>query len=189
MKNKIRTSNEGLGIANDIAKKFLKEHYGLDMDINIVENKRLKRSYGRFVIRINRRTNNETLKIDLCPITVKYATIDTLTDTVKHECIHYALYKLCRGYKDGCEDFENELKKHLVTSNYNKNNNNIKEVKYKAIFKCKKCSKLLGTDLLNVTNKVMKERVSVCCKSDIEFVERYVFNGEEKISLTRTQKI
>lgn len=40
--------------------------------------------------------------------------------TLSHELVHYALFKLCKGHRDGQNDFEKELERIGLPSNYNR---------------------------------------------------------------------
>lgn len=91
----------------EICEDFLKEAYGLELEIPVRINKRLRRSLGRFIEK-----RGEAYKIEFSAILITNGTADQMISVIVHECIHYALFKLGRNYKDGQEEFENELIKY-----------------------------------------------------------------------------
>lgn len=88
-------------------RKFIKEAYGLELDIPVLINNRLSRALGRFI-----RKGDRAYKIEFAGILVNNATDEQIISVLKHECIHFALFKLGRAFRDGQSDFENELRKH-----------------------------------------------------------------------------
>ena len=91
-----------------IANEFLNEHYGMEMEIPLERNNRLKRALGRF-----RHINGgRALNIDLAGFLLDNGTTEDIVGTLKHELIHYALFSKELPYKDGHPYFENELLKH-----------------------------------------------------------------------------
>lgn len=93
------------------AREFLLEAYGLELKIPVVVNSRLKSTYGRFIHRDIRNTR-QSLRIEMGKNYIEHQEWQTIYETLKHECIHYALYELGKPYKDGHPLFESELKKH-----------------------------------------------------------------------------
>lgn len=94
-----------------ISKEFIKESYGITLDIPIKVNKRLSSALGRFRY-YRSESKKRPLSIELSGRLLEYGTTEQILSTLKHECIHYALYMLDKPYKDGQATFENELKKH-----------------------------------------------------------------------------
>lgn len=92
-----------------VARKFLKEEYDIDLDIPIVLNGRLKRIYGRYVYHNSVRKG---IKIEMGKNYILNQSWENIRQTLIHECIHYALHILGKPFRDGQECFENELKKH-----------------------------------------------------------------------------
>lgn len=92
------------------AKKFLKEEFNMDLKIPIELNGRLKRSFGRF-LHYNYPNRNGSIKIDFSKDFIAYHPIEEIISTIKHECVHYALYELGKPYRDGDKYFEDYLKK------------------------------------------------------------------------------
>lgn len=91
------------------ARKFLQEAYGLELKIPVELNGRLKNKFGRF--RYYARTL-QPISIELSKNYVEYQDEETVMQTLKHECIHYALFTLRRPHTDGHPIFEGELAKH-----------------------------------------------------------------------------
>lgn len=91
------------------AREFLMEAYGIELKIPVVINPRLKKVYGRFRYYKNRK---ESIRIEMSKNYIMYQDWKTIYETLKHECIHHALYELDKPYRDGDSYFESELKKH-----------------------------------------------------------------------------
>lgn len=91
------------------AEKFLKEAYGLDLNIPIEINNRLKSTFGRF--RYNG-THRIPLKIEIGKNYIEHQEWKIIKETLIHECIHYALFVLGKPHKDGHPVFEAEIQKH-----------------------------------------------------------------------------
>ena len=101
----------------EVADDFLKENFNLTLDIPIRISNRMTRTFGSFVRTRNRLTGEtQSKEIVISSNLYKYHGYDKMIDTLKHECIHYALYTLGRPYKDGQAYFENTLKEHGVSS-------------------------------------------------------------------------
>lgn len=86
---------------------FIKNAYGVELDIPVLINKRLKRSLGRYIEK-----GGKAYKIEFAGILLTNGNEDQIMSVIKHECIHYALHKLGRKHRDGQSDFENELIKY-----------------------------------------------------------------------------
>lgn len=91
-----------------IANSFLNENYGLQLEVPINFNARLKRCFGRMVY--NARTK-EPLRIELAIDLIANHPKEQIIDVLKHELVHYALLVLKRPFKDGHPYFESELKR------------------------------------------------------------------------------
>jgi SprT-like protein len=91
------------------AKKFLIDAYGIQLDIPVRVNGRLKSTHGVFKHKSSRK---ESMSIEIGKTYIENHPWETVYSTLKHECIHYYLYERDLPYKDGHPYFENELKKH-----------------------------------------------------------------------------
>lgn len=92
-------------------KNFLRKEYGLNVFFPIERNNRLRRTLGIF-----RYTQSRPLAIEFSGFFLENGREDQILSTMKHECIHYALFTLGRDFRDGDTDFENELRKHGARS-------------------------------------------------------------------------
>lgn len=88
---------------------FLMTAYGLELDIPVKINSRMKSSLGRF--RHALYPEPRATMIEISKNYIAHYDWDTIYKTIKHEAIHYACYTLGKPYKDGQDYFENELKK------------------------------------------------------------------------------
>jgi hypothetical protein len=110
----------------DYARTFLSEAYGMTLDIPLKINGRLKKTLGWFEVRktqfIDGSIERKALDIEISAQYVTLAALDgqrgieNLLSTVRHECIHYALFSQGRPYGDGEAEFESELRKHNTGS-------------------------------------------------------------------------
>ncbi|SEB46467.1 SprT-like domain-containing protein [Paenibacillus sp. GP183] len=100
---------EGLtNLARDIAMKY----WGLDFNIPVIINPRLKRStYGRFIY--NKKT---PLRIEISGYSIRNLYITEIIDLMKHEVCHYACFIMQKQLSDGSRFFEGELKRINSTS-------------------------------------------------------------------------
>ena len=120
------------------SKSFLKSTYGIELEIPVTINNRLKTCCGRFRYKINRASGNTTpISVELNGFFVNNHSKDVVLDVLAHELVHYALYTLGKPHSDGHPVFERELKKLGVIS---QNNINKYEIKTKPtminIYKC-----------------------------------------------------
>ncbi|MER2008825.1 MAG: SprT-like domain-containing protein [Psychrobacillus sp.] len=91
----------------DMCEYFVQNAYGVELDIPVLINNRLKRSLGRFIEKAGK-----AYRIEFSGMLLTNGTEEQIMSVLKHECIHYALFKLGRNHRDGQEDFENELLKY-----------------------------------------------------------------------------
>ena len=91
-----------LEVLEDIAKDFLMEEFGIKLDIPIEINGRLSRSLGRFICYPKRK---ESVKIELSKNLLEFYDDDEVLDTLRHECVHYALFELRKPYRDNDKYF------------------------------------------------------------------------------------
>jgi len=94
---------------NEEAKKFLMEAYGMKLEIPVIANGRLKAAHGKFWY--NKR-EKQSARIEISKMYIEHQPWEMVYSTLKHECIHHALFELNKPFKDGDTYFENELKKH-----------------------------------------------------------------------------
>ena len=80
--------------------------------VEIKLNGRLKNSLGRFVLKTNRRTGEETHWIEISKkqaiMDLSFGT-DHMVDVLKHELCHYMVFMDGGDYRDGAYDFEQKL--------------------------------------------------------------------------------
>lgn len=94
-------------------RKFLMDNYNIELDIPVLINSRLSRRLGQFVSSLNTTTGvSKALRIEFSKKYLENGRLEDIISTIKHECIHYALYSLNKPYKDGEPLFESELRKH-----------------------------------------------------------------------------
>ena len=94
-----------------IASTFLTREFGLELAIPIIINKRLKRALGRLTFR-----HDSPVAIELAANLVIYHSNDVIIDVLKHECVHYALFKKQLPFFDHDAYFENTLSRLNIKS-------------------------------------------------------------------------
>ncbi|MEX3625076.1 SprT-like domain-containing protein [Viridibacillus arvi] len=141
------------------ATEFLDRAYGIELDIPIVINSRLKSTYGCFKFKPKTR---EPLRIEIGKNYIENQKWETVIETLIHECIHYALYVQNLPYRDGHPLFEAELKKH--------GSHSTGTVKYhgKVVqYDCPSCGKVYQKKKRYPRNQTYK---SGCCRQPIRFI-------------------
>lgn len=100
--------------------EFLEKEYSLQLEIPIINNYRLRKIGGGFVYYTQ--PHPYPKQIEIAGYVLKYAPLETIDKVLKHELVHYALFKLHYGeHSDGCERFEKELDRLHLPNNYNNN--------------------------------------------------------------------
>lgn len=152
------------------AEKFLAENYGFKLAIPIRRNNRLTRSLGRY---LQLTPGYAPYKIDLSGRLLDYGTPTVIIDTLKHELIHYAVHCLGEDWRDGAKYFENELKKHRVSST------NTNKVGIRYLTKCRSCGMESETKV-----KKQAERsylyIMGCCASGYDYIGDVIYDGERR---------
>lgn len=153
---------------SDVANKFLRDTYQLELEIPIVINNRLRIAMAKYVTQWK---TDIPKRIELAGSLLKYGHEDVIVDTLKHELVHYALNVLNLPCDDGDDYFENELKRLNIGAT---------EICYVGeLYKCK-CSKCDSNLLTHVKSEFKSGKyVTTCCKGKVEYLETLIFNGTE----------
>jgi len=93
-------------------KSFLMESYNLDLTIPIKINSRTTTTLGSFI----HSKKNGAIRLEFSKKFFQNGEIVDIYDTMRHECIHYALYVKEKPFRDGDRYFEDELIKYNTTS-------------------------------------------------------------------------
>lgn len=90
------------------ARKFLKDTYGMELNIPMTLNSRMSRTCGWFKYK---RQGNKWVSgcIELNKFFVENNEPTVVLDVVRHELVHYVLHEQGKPNKDGHPVFENEL--------------------------------------------------------------------------------
>lgn len=155
-----------------IARQFLRDEYGIALEIPIRRNNRLRTTYGTF-------THNykKSECIELSGKLFDYADVSVIIDVLKHECIHYALFELGRDYKDGRSDFEGELKRLNVRSNYDKD---VPVVGFIHLYTCDKCGKNQLVQNTSAHKKRCRGYMTRCCNASLTYIRDEIHDGTGK---------
>lgn len=150
-----------------IAQNFLKNNYGIDLNIPIKRNNRLRSTHGRFMIN----ANQKPLRIEIAGKAIDYGTDEAIIGILKHECIHYALYLQGRAYQDGHPEFEGELRKHQAPST------NTFKIGIYYVFSCNRCGKTYESIRKQLAKTPSKYKTK-CCQASLTVIGERVYNGE-----------
>lgn len=102
------------------ANAFLLDNYGMELEIPLQINGRLKKTYGRFrFYDLRKHGKKEPVMIDLNKYFYENNERDVILDVLKHELVHYAMFMQDKPFNDGHPVFENELKRLGVISQSN----------------------------------------------------------------------
>lgn len=140
----------------EYARKFLKSAYDMDLEIPIVINGRLKSVFARFIWR---KSDKKPLRLEFSKNYIMYHEPIKILETIKHECIHYALFVKGLPFRDGDSYFEKELVKHGSHSTGTS--------KYKGkvvVYACPNCDTTYNRKKRYAKNKIY---YSHCCKEEI----------------------
>lgn len=95
----------------EIANDFLKKNFSMKLTVPIRICNRITMVAGYL-----RTVNDEPAEVVISGNLIKYYTTAEVIETLKHECVHYALLLLNKPYEDGDEYFENTLKQLGLTA-------------------------------------------------------------------------
>lgn len=165
----------------DVIQNFLQYYYGMDLDIPVEFSRKLKKRWGTFKFKqykrnlfVNGVCYNKgdivegSMKIVINDMLV-YAENQELVDKIiKHEAVHYALYRKGLPFKDGDLYFEREIKRlGLVNSKISQEDLGI-HIPY-WVWECENC----GEDVIVRKGKTRinhGDKVSNCCNASIKEV-------------------
>lgn len=165
---------------SEIASEFLHQEYGLELDIPVVRNNRLRSTLGAFVRVKNDDTGEyEPDIIELSGKLIDYAADSVIIDVLKHECIHYALHAKGKRFRDGESDFENELKRLGVRSNYG--NNYFVGITHE--YKCTSCGKEMSITTKRAHKAGCFRYSSRCCGAKLLYLHDKIHDGAGKVTI------
>lgn len=153
-----------------IADDFLRSEYGIELAIPILRNNRLRTVMGRY----KSAYEGVPESIEIAGFMFKYASPEVLVDTLKHECVHYALHVKDEPNDDGHPHFEAELARLGVSSTRSC------IVGTYVIYTCDKC----GRESKARSKRLLSDhqfRVTRCCSAKINIVGERIYNGTEAL--------
>lgn len=172
-----KTTDEALSIAEltEIAREFLRDNYGLALEIPIVRNNRLRRAMGRYMAT----WDDVPLRIEIAGFMFEHAHPIVIISTLKHECIHYAMHVKGKPYSDGHPHFEAELREHGASST----GEVLVGVNYR--YACDRCGEVEYTRYVKVLKNPGYYRTP-CCNATLTNVKQVILDGigTEKEAIT-----
>lgn len=143
------------------AKNWLKETYGLELEVPIKINARLTRALGHFKYYIS---SGKPHSISIAKRTVDYYGKEATLDVLKHELVHYACFVLGKPHEDGDWYFENELKKHGITRT-----NTYKRKGEFHTYYCPNCGNRVSARPRQINPQKLPRYYSKCCGVQIQY--------------------
>lgn len=147
------------------ASQFLKNTYDIDIDVPVKINHRLRSTYGRFVLR-----QGKPYSIEIASFVMDYADAPVILDILRHECIHYALFKKKLPYKDKDKLFKQELLRHATSRT-----RTLKIGKY-YLYICKSCANTMMSTSTKLRQKP-ENYISKCCRAPLIPQGHRIFRG------------
>lgn len=184
IKSEVHTKERDLSLEDvkEIINSFMKENFDLELDIPVEWSTRLKRRWGYFRIQYFSSDitykgmefkSGESLEGSLKIIINKELSTATNRDlaikVIKHEALHYVLYKLGKPFQDGNDYFEREIERlNLVSSGVSQKDLGINLPYW--VWECSEC----GDAIIKRKGKTRKDYsrgyASKCCSSPLKEV-------------------
>lgn len=163
------------------AKEFIANNYSLDLNIPI-QFRMNADSDTMGSLQVDSSTNESLRIIVNRSVLIAEAVIKDgyLHSVLKHELIHYALKELGREYKDGDDDFENELLKHDSLSSA--------EGGKGASLNSRKIKEILFTRVESTGEVISRQEVPMKSKRKEE-KKLIMHNGEFAVGVTRREEV
>lgn len=140
------------------ANDWLQQHYGLKLVIPLEIRPTLQTALGYFQY-----NSKGPRKVALAARLFKYYGREVAIDVLKHELVHYALYMLGKPHKDGDPYFENELRKHGITSTGTYEKKGMYHV-----YACQNCGEVTSHRARQLKN--LGRYRSTCCNARIDYL-------------------
>ena len=101
---------------NKLAKDLFKKYWGLELDIPIVINPKLRRFGSAYYCREwvyenGKRIGSRGTRIEFSKTLLDHFKPEGIIQTLKHELCHHACNKLGKPFSDGSKHFESEIKR------------------------------------------------------------------------------
>ena len=155
---------------------FVLKEYGIAGIPNIVINRRLSQQLAR-IKAAKDQYGNDTVVIEVSDRVMNYYTELEREQIIKHELVHYAFAYLGKDFRDGSEEFENELKRLNLPSGG--------EMKLKGkvfIYSCSNSHNEVELHrILKRTN--VDQRICPCCGNPMKYKGEYLITDKEKTKL------
>lgn len=148
------------------ARKFLKDHFNIELKIPIERNNRLRSTLGRYISDVK----GNPVRIELSGNLLTYGTEKTILGVLKHECIHYAYHLQGKDMRDGNPAFERTLQQFHAPSTHT-----LKVGKYYT-YQCTNC-KQTGESRLQRLARYPNEYRTNCCRSPLTITGEKIYRG------------
>lgn len=163
----------------EIARQFLRDEYGMALEIPVKRNNRLRTSMGRFVETYDEDLGEHTPnRIELSGITLEYGADTAIIDVLKHELVHYALCVKDEPNDDGHPHFEAELRRLGISST------ETTTIGPAVVYQCSKCKKRDYTGNKRVVRDLESGGNGYrtrCCKASLTYIKTIICNGTQDV--------
>lgn len=157
-----------------IASEFLRDEYGLALEIPIKRNNRFSRVLGRVIF--DHEWTPE--RIEISGELFKYGADEAIIDTLKHELVHYALCVKGEPFDDGHPHFEAELKRLSISSTEQTS------LGPSAVYSCDKCRKIqyaCNKRYVKALEKSTQGFTTRCCGATLTYIKTEIFDGTRSV--------
>lgn len=148
------------------ARNFLREIFDMDLYVPVVISKQMRSTFGSFRYY---KDSNEPIDIRISYNLIENYSREDILGTLKHECVHYALFMMGKPFSDGDYFFEQTLRIYGIPATRTK--------KYRGkvhVYECDKCKSTFTRKI----RRNMKGFLTRCCNSYINYL------GEDTIGIS-----
>lgn len=175
-----------------LAKEFAMEYWGMEFNVPIIINNRLRNSLGRMCFNLERLTGKIIpTKLEMAGITLSNYNNNTIIGILKHELCHWALAMQGKPFNDGHPVFEKELQRIGAPST-----NTIQSAGTVYTVCCSSCKKQIAESMSEgrlkkyVYGAKRKEFKSACCEAKIEWgPTKYIEDTNDKADNTQPREV
>ena len=163
----------------EIANQFLRDEYGMALEIPIKRNNRLRRAMGRYIESYNEQDELVPDRIEISGEMFEYGADIAIIKTLKHELVHYALSLKGEPNDDGHPYFEAELRR--VGADSTKST----ALGRAALYRCTDC----GVVDLTATPRYIKRIAEStrgwrtnCCNAPLAYIDTIICDGTKSVA-------
>lgn len=165
----------------EIARQFLRDEYGLALEIPIKRNNQLRRAMGRYIESYDEQGKLVPDTIEISGKMFEYGADTAIIKTLKHELVHYALSLKGEPNSDGHPHFEAEIRRVGADSSGST------YIGTAALYRCTDC----GETNITATPKYVKRVANStrglstnCCDAPLTYINTIICDGTKSLAET-----